>query len=52
MSKRRRFKQSQSLDERLAAEAKHLREKAEKAPQVMSGIPFCVEPASSKRVCT
>ncbi|MCP3440590.1 hypothetical protein NLM32_05415 [Bradyrhizobium sp. CCGUVB14] len=32
MSKRRRFKQSQSLDERLAAEAKHLREKAEKAP--------------------
>jgi hypothetical protein len=32
MSKRRRFKQSHSLEERLAAEAKHLREKAEKAP--------------------
>jgi hypothetical protein len=32
MSKRRRFKQSQSLEERLAAEAKHLREKAETAP--------------------
>lgn len=33
MSKRRRrFKQSRSLEERLAAEAEHLREKAVKAP--------------------
>ncbi|MBR0749035.1 hypothetical protein JQ582_34405 [Bradyrhizobium japonicum] len=32
MSKRRRFKQSQSLEVRLAAKAEHLREKAGKAP--------------------
>lgn len=31
MPKRRRFKQSQSLEERLAAKAEHLRERAEKA---------------------
>ncbi|MET4424941.1 hypothetical protein ABIB87_007264 [Bradyrhizobium sp. JR18.2] len=32
MSKRRRFKQKQSLEERLAAKAEHLREKAKRAP--------------------
>jgi hypothetical protein len=32
MQKRRRFKQSQSLEERLADEASHLREQAELLP--------------------
>ncbi|WP_375161667.1 hypothetical protein [Bradyrhizobium sp. RDT46] len=32
MSKRRRFKQTQSLEERLAEEAKHLREQATLLP--------------------
>lgn len=32
MSKRRRFKQTQSLEVRLAAKAEHLREKAREAP--------------------
>lgn len=52
MSKRRRFKQSQSLEERLAAKAEHLREKAEKAPPGTERETLMRGAASSKRACT
>ena len=51
MPQRRRFKQTQTLEERLAEEAKRLREEANVSRQVRSVTGCCAEPGRMKPPC-
>ena len=50
MTERGRFKQIHSLEERLAAEARRLREEAELLPPAQSAMRSCGKPAGLRPV--